>query len=281
MAPSPTVTVAIFAGIILILIMGAILYTQPKPPPPEQLKCADGRNVTTLADCPEFQKYRCPNGTIVNNASECAPACSQATLEQLLAAKSHTTAPELTDAANAALLAFNASDDSESSFFRYQIALNEGNATISHPESRDMEKAVALYGLVRGMQGSTRPADLRVTRDDLTVLVSGAGRPDEKALLLRSLYASAGLRARILTPANDACSGTPCDCLMQPSRVFVAVRLPAFPRFQIYPNGYYGGPFASCLLADNYLVVDPSCADCMFAFGYNCTGAQFRTLLGD
>jgi hypothetical protein len=262
---------------VIVLVILSLIPMRTQEPAPQEFFCADGRKVTSLSECPEFQKYICSDGSIVNNPSECPGMCSAAAVGAALRAKLHPSNPSIISSAASALSIFNATSDNESNFFKLQLYKNTMDGSLSPNSASEIEAAIALYRFVRDMSSSSSEPDFDTARSDVDVLASAIARADEKALLLKSLYASKGLSARVVVPAD--CGGEQCDCILHPRRVLVAVQLKQFDSMQIYPNNYYGGPFDVCQIGDGFILVDPSCRDCIFAYGFNCTGSGFITIL--
>ena len=263
---------ALVAVAYVLLFMGNEVF-----PPPENYTCADGTQVAAVSDCPEFTKYICPDGSIVNREDECQLACGMEAVKTSLRAKMHPDDPVFQSASSSAMSAFNASQDDEALFYKEQLYQNIQAGKITEAEYRHLELAIALHRFVRDSVALLpQPVDFSTTRDDITVFESRAGRRDEKALLYRSMLTANGIGSKIVVYANCGAS-SPCECLQNPQHVFVAMDIPAYARMQFYPSARYPGSPATCAVSSGMVVVDA--AGGYFGYGLNCTGKSFFTVL--
>jgi len=244
----------------------------------QQVQCADGRWVANLSECPEFTRYVCPDGTIVSRPEECANYCSLPSINLSLATKSHPRDYEMSTAYSRAMDYFNASSDDEALFLQTQLGANLAEGRISTEERSRISSAAALYRFVRDQVSLSQDrADFNSTHDDLRTLAEMRGRGDEKALLLRSLLTHANLTSKMEVPSSCA-AGEQCACLARPDEVYVAVMLPELSKLEISENIYYNGSLTTCTVGD-FVVLNPSCSGCMFAYGFNCSNMTFIPVL--
>ena len=262
-------------AVIAVLAIAGIAYylsTQGRGGEPEGYTCVDGSQVAVLTQCPEYTKYICADGSIVNRLEDCE-TCSVETVKMSLRAKSHPDDEEMRTISDAAMADFNASDDTEAVFYRDELDANLAASMISGPEYARLTTAIALYRFVRD-NVTTLPgnADFNTTRDDITVLLSRTGRVDEKALLLRSLLTANGIGSKVSIYGDCP---TLCACLRAPSKVFVPADLP-FRRMEYFPTTHRQGAAETCILGDGMVVIDPSAR--YFAYGNNCSGGFLAIL---
>ena len=260
---------------LLVLLLAAFAWRLIQPGSAQQgYTCANGSHVASLSDCPEYQKHVCPDGTLVNRAEDC-PNCPVDPINASLSQKSHPSDAAMQAATGSALSAFNSSTDNETLFYRGELDANLAAGYISGGDYNLTITAIALYRFVRDnitlLPGA---ANFSAARDDLTVLSSRSGKIDEKALLYRSLLTANGISSK-LTVYGDCAEA--CACIRAPSSVFVAASLP-FDQMYYFPLAQYSGSGALCAVSGGMVVIDPS-AD-WFAYGNNCTGRGFLTLLG-
>jgi hypothetical protein len=203
--------------------------------------------------------------------------CSLAAIEAVYLAKIRG-GPEISDAVQQAIAQFGSAQDPDALVFKSQLNENERENVITPAEHAQLLDAIAAYRFVRdNITYSAGVVGIERAQDDITTLKSRQGKCDEKSLLLISMFRflniSSGMEALSTSGALsvDACASEGiCACLVQADHVVVTAKLPAFAKLRTFNSlpHYTGTRFCT---KGGYLVLDPTCSDCPFAFGRNCT----------
>ena len=226
--------------------------------------------VTTYLAVSLAQKYTTGGGPPTD-------ACIPAAVEAVYAVKLHG-GPEVEAAVLEARGTFNGASDAEAGIFRSQLDENERAGAITAGEHEQLINAIAAYRFVRDeIRYNIGTVGIENAQDDLTTLRTRQGKCDEKSLLLISMFRYLNISARMeALSTQDAISVETCaqegfcPCLARADHAVVAAELPAFRQLRTFADvpHYTNALYCS---KDNYIFLDPTCIDCPFAYGSECT----------